>query len=122
MSARATSLGPSTTKLSRSSGTGTTIADQTTIDSPELGPTRRATTLPQAHDVAAAKVSSSPSSGVAALRPHATTARPITPRTTPTTWREVGISCSRTLAKTPSAPPAPGTKRPGRAASPAIAV
>jgi hypothetical protein len=66
VSAVPTAWGPSSTRLSRNSGTGTTSDDHTTMESPfEVGAAdRRATTLPIPHDSAPATHSRRASSGM----------------------------------------------------------
>ncbi len=63
VSASPTAAGPSSSRLSSTSGTGTTNEDQTAIDSPDLTPARRDTTLPTPQESAPPTQSSSASSG-----------------------------------------------------------
>ena len=85
-------------------GTGTMVPDHTTIASPEpawpRAPTRRAMTLPTAHELAAATTSSTGTTGACAARPTPTVARPAAPTRTPASWPRVGCSRSARLANT----------------------
>lgn len=95
-----TAPGPSIVAESASSGSGTTSADQTVSPSPPGTPAARETTLPQAHDSAAARHSSSATSGTWPPRPSATTSKPTTPMATPAAWARVGHSRSTPAAIT----------------------
>ena len=117
-----TASGPSIASDRASSGSGTTRADHTVIDRPAPNPpcgrvtggggavarrrpdARRATTLPTAHEVAAATTSTSPSAGVVTARPTATTPSPTAPTSTPTTWGRLGRSRSARAAITTVSP------------------
>ena len=96
--AEATVDGPSRTRESANSGTGTTIADQTVSERPPETPEAREMTLPMpqdsapsTHRVRAATVTCPP-------RPTATTTSPAEPSTTPTTCGRVGRSRSTAAA------------------------
>ena len=95
---------PSTAHDRASRGTGTMVPDHTTIASPEpawpRAPTRRAMTLPTAHELAAATTSSTGTTGACAARPTPTVARPAAPTRTPASWPRVGCSRSARLANT----------------------
>src|SRR6185437_3921011 len=95
-----TADGPSTSRLRPSSGTGTTVADQTVSASPPGAFAARDTTLPAPHDSPASTHRASAAGVTWPPVPAATTTSPTTPSPTPATWARDGGSRSARAAIT----------------------
>ena len=96
----ATAPGPSSSRDSASSGTGTTTADHTVSDRPPVAPEARETTLPMPHERAASTQRVSAAAVTWPPRPTPTTTSPTVPRVMPATWAPVGRSRSTPAAIT----------------------